>query len=120
MLPTIGLSIGLLVVLCSTAHAEALLTDQASIEHNPFQRPPELRGPTTADGEAPTLMAKGALELRGVLLAGSESQANISGRIMALGQELDGYRLVSVSIEEVELRRDGERIILRLPSGHEQ
>lgn len=103
----------------SALAAGELLTERADIDHNPFERPVELQARATG-GEAPTLMAKGALELRGVLLAGSESQANISGRIMALGEELDGYRLVSVSSEEVELRRDGEKIVLRLPRGQEQ
>ncbi len=114
---TLATCAGLLIY--GVVAAGELLTEQAGIDHNPFERPRELRAHAVGN-EAPTLMAKGALELRGVLIAGSGSQANINGRIMALGEVLDGYRLVSVSTEEVQLRRDGEKIVLRLRRGREQ
>ncbi len=113
-------SMGLLVVVCCAAHAEELLTELASIDHNPFQRPLALRAPAAANGEAPTLMGLGTLELRAVLVAGSGSQANINGHIMALGEEVDGYRLTSVSLDGAELRRDGENIVLVLDRGRQQ
>jgi hypothetical protein len=58
------------------------------------------------------------LILKSVLVAGSGSQANINGRIVALGEEVvEGYRLTSVSVDGVELRRDGETIVLHLDRG---
>lgn len=119
MLRAAGLSFGLLVAICLTAHADRLLTEQASIDHNPFQRPPSLLAPGTADGAGPTLMGVSTLELKAVLVAGSGSQANINGLVMGLGEEVDGYRLTLVSLDGVELRRDGETVVLRLHRGSE-
>ncbi len=119
MLPAARLSFGLLVAMCLAAHADELLTVQASIDHNPFQRPPSLLAPGTANGAGPTLMGVGTLELKAVLVAGSGSQANINGLVMGLNEEVDGYRLTSVSLDGVELRRDGETLVLRLDRGSE-
>lgn len=114
---TLVLCLGALI--CAGAASREPATAETVIEHNPFQRPPELQARASAS-EGPTLMAKGALELRGVLVAGSDSQANINGHIMKLGEEFDGYRLVSVSTDAAELRRGEEKIELRLQRGRDQ
>lgn len=115
MLRTTTMALGLLIGACSTVNAEELLTELASIGHNPFERPPSLLTPgATTNDATSTLMSAGRLELKAVLVAGSGSQANISGRIMTLGEEVDGYRLTSVSLDGVELRHDGEKLVLRL------
>lgn len=109
----------LALAICGAATAgEQPVTEQASIDHNPFERPPALRAPSASGDAAPTLLAMDNLILKSVLVAGSGSQANINGRIVALGEEVvEGYRLTSVSVDGVELRRDGETIVLHLDRG---
>lgn len=50
--------------------------------------------------------------LRGTMVAGQQSLANISGVIVPLGEEINGYKLVSVQEREVVLRKDNDRKVL--------
>jgi len=52
------------------------------------------------------------LELRGTIVAGQQSLANISGVIVSLGEEVNGYKLVGVQQREVVLLREHSRRIL--------
>lgn len=47
--------------------------------------------------------------LRALLVAGDASLANVDGTILALGDELDGYRLISVTQEETLFEKGSKR-----------
>ncbi len=54
------------------------------------------------------------LELRGVLSAGMNSLANVSGEILAIGESIDGYVLVGVNEDGAIFERAGTRYTVLL------
>lgn len=92
----------------------ALLSDAAPADEaplrNPFVRPRILQSAEAVavpDAPAP------ALELRGVLVAGRASLANVAGRFVRLGEQIDGYRLVLVTEDAATFERGG--VTVRIP-----
>ncbi len=84
-------------------------------QKNPFAKPAFmiLVEEAPANASRADLPAE-ALSLKATLIAKDRSYANIAGTILAIGEEHDGYRLVSVSEGAVVLERNGERIELML------
>lgn len=80
------------------------------IRHDPFRRP--AGGANTAEPGQPAAPAVWQPTLRGVLLAGKTSLANVDGQMVALGETLDGHRLVSVSDHQAVFEKDGRRMVL--------
>ncbi|MDH3642138.1 MAG: hypothetical protein OES38_08580 [Gammaproteobacteria bacterium] len=78
---------------------------------NPFARP---FLDTPAGPAATELAASGRPELRGVIVAGAGSVANLSGTLLALGEAASGYQLESVSEYSATFLHDGEPITLYL------
>jgi hypothetical protein len=82
--------------------------DEARIvlKTNPFERPAlqEKQANEVLNNRQP---AASALQLRATMVAGAESLANISGMIIGIGQEVDGYQLVSVRERNVILAKNG-------------
>ncbi len=105
-----GRHIGALVLAGLGGLALACQAHSAGILHkNPFAHPlPESSQPVpgVAGAELETSLA---LELRGTMLAGSESLVNISGLILGVGQEVDGYRIVSIHERQVVVEKNGEQ-----------
>jgi type II secretory pathway component PulC len=81
-------------------------TDAAAPLHiNPFVQPQ-----VVADADTVVVSAAAdTMVLRGVMLAGEHSLANISGQILGIGQEINGYRLIAVNEDNVVLDREGVR-----------
>jgi hypothetical protein len=80
---------------------------RGDLKSNPFEQP----APAEKVADKVQETAK-ALELRGIMIAGPRSQANIGGEIIAIGEEIDGYRLVSVKQRHVVLIRNDVKKIL--------
>jgi hypothetical protein len=82
------------------------------LQRNPFSRSvePVYSGGTATRG----VNAQGGFELRGVLIDGDASIANIGGVIVPVGGEVNGYRLISVTSREATLERHGEQIRLMM------
>lgn len=95
--------LGGLALACQAAGSAGIL------HKNPFAHPlPESSQPVQdAAGAAPE--ASLALELRGTMLAGAGSLANIGGMILGIGQEVDGYRIVSIHERQVVVEKNGEQ-----------
>lgn len=80
------------------------------IHHDPFRRP---AGSTTdAEPGQPAPPAAWQPILRGVLLAGKASLANVDGQMVAIGETLEGHRLVSISDHRAVFEKDGRRLVL--------
>lgn len=81
-------------------------------ERNPFVRP-QLNTPSSA---APMAIPQGRWlpELRTILLAGDMSMVNVGGKILRLGDDLDGYRLVKIKEGEAIFTKDGKYFRLLL------
>jgi hypothetical protein len=100
------ITILLAVLACGRAQADAAASP---LHVNPFLPPPDTTDAATAAREP-----AGSLEVRGVVVAGTHSLANIGGRIIGIGQKIGGYRLVSVTENNVVLDRGGVRRSLAL------
>lgn len=81
-------------------------------ERNPFQPPFDLDAQQPESMGAETEVEPEPLDLRATLLAGERSFANLGGSIVGVGEEIAGYRLVSVLEGEAVLSKDGETIRL--------
>lgn len=76
------------------------------LQTNPFERPAiEEKQATVAMNSSQTPAR--ALKLRATMVAGADSLANIGGMIIGIGQEIDGYQLLSVREREVILGKNG-------------
>ena len=82
------------------------------LRSNPFEQP--VTEEKVADEKQETV---DALELRGIMIAGPRSQANIGGEIIAIGEEVGGYRLVSVRPQHVVLIKNDVKKILAVDAG---
>jgi hypothetical protein len=98
----------LAVVLVLGCHQQGHAGDgSGDLKSNPFDQPaPVEKVPV----ETPA--AVNVLELRGIMIAGSRSQANIGGVIISIGEEIDGYKLLSVKPQHVVLVKNGVQKIL--------
>lgn len=105
---------GLLAALAIAGFSGAAVAEDASaLQNNPFRRPVF----STAASPAPvqdSLSDVSGLELRAILVAGRDSLVNVAGTIVRIGQEHEGYRLVSVDEEEVVFRKDGDDVTVKL------
>lgn len=99
-----------LPALLSLALASAIAADNPSLRHDPFARPVE---PAAAAGQPDASPpAPWQPTLRGVLLAGKGSLANVDGTLVAIGEKIEGHRLLSVSDRQAVFEKDGRRIVL--------
>lgn len=78
------------------------------LRHDPFRRP----GGTQVGAIAPAVEVEWRPRLRGVLLAGRSSLANVEGQMVGIGESLDGHRLLSVTDYQAVFEKDGRRITL--------
>ena len=77
------------------------------LKTNPFIRPLDLdKRETPDDNNDGQVVAE--MELRATMVAGQRSQANIGGKVIGLGEEVNGYQLIEVHPLHVVLDRDGE------------
>jgi hypothetical protein len=81
--------------------------DATPLANDPFLRP-GLVELAPAEAVAP-------LELRAVLSAGDDSLVDVGGRIVRVGDEVSGYRLVGVSEDSALFERDGRSLRVPLP-----
>ncbi len=106
----VSLSVALAMCLLSQACAADTV---ATLQTNPFSNPyigeREVTKDTVKKTPPPTVH-----ELRGTMTAGANSQANIGGVILTLGEAIDGYKLVAVKQRYVVLDKDGTQKTLSL------
>ena len=82
------------------------------ISKNPFTRPGYTADrPLPNDVQIP-IADLAPLKLKATLIAGSRTLANISGEILAPGDEIRGHRLLRVSEGEALLKKDGVLVTL--------
>jgi hypothetical protein len=106
----VSLSIVAVMSLFTQVHAS---DNPRALQTNPFSNPHISEKETTND-HAKTAIPPVVLELRGIIIAGSNSQANIGGTILAIGEDIEGYTLVSVKQRHVVLDKDGAQKTLSL------
>ena len=90
--------------------------------HDPFHKP-NVIAPAPVAGQAandnddiePIWKPKLSMTLR----AGRQSSANIGGKIVKIGEKIDGYKLIEVQERSVTLVKKGQVIHLNLDEAHE-
>jgi len=100
-----------LLVAAAACTSQALAADVPPLANDPFLRPQLIEPPEPAPAEA----ASPPLELRAILSAGDASRVDIGGRIVRVGEEIDGFTLISVSEDDALFERGGRSIRIALP-----
>ncbi len=71
--------------------------------------------PSAAEKEKPVAeILFNSMTLRAAVKAGKNSLVNVDGKIIAMGEKLEGYRLVSVGNGEAAFEKDGRRQTLKM------
>ena len=81
------------------------------LRYNPFEQP-EMR--EAGRGKPGTTMAATSMELRGTVVDGPDSLANIDGEYYRIDHEIAGYRVVRIDNGSVTLTRGGNERVLTL------
>ncbi len=121
------LTSALLLVLIAAGAGGAEQGGTHELRHDPFVRPPILEEPRPparpavaakkgAGPVSPTPAPEPPWEpqLRGTLLAGRGSVANVDGRVLGLGAETEGRRLVEVRERGAVFEKGGELVLLTM------
>ena len=88
--------------------------DELLLRHNPFLRP----APESTSG-APGAAATGdELTLRATLTDHGQALANINGRLIRPGDEINGYRIVTIDEGSVVLSRGAQERRLTVRNEH--
>ena len=91
--------------------------DQQSKEirprHDPFKKPDRLMKSSTKAPKTQNLFQT-KLQLFATLRAGKNSMVNIQGRIVQLGEEIDGYKLVEVNEYSAVFANNEQQVHLSL------
>jgi hypothetical protein len=81
------------------------------LKTDPFARPDDSQ--KQGDASVPVGQLNSLpLVLRGTVVAGRQSLANISGVVVSLGEEINGYKLVAIQQREAVLLKNGEQKVL--------
>lgn len=102
------------LLLAGVAPCAVLAEAQGGLNaHEPALRDPT-RPPDLRPARAPASKADSRLRLSSTLVSGERRTAIINGRIVAVGDRIQGARLLSIEPGRVRLRRQGREITLRL------
>jgi hypothetical protein len=99
-----------LVLLSAWPHLLSAAGGPPELSHNPFSRPPSevTRNERSAierdDGDGITL------DLQATMISNVSKLANVAGRILKPGDEIEGYLLVAIYEEYAVFRRDSQTI----------
>ena len=89
--------------------------------HDPFEMP-VLQQNTEPENnviQAPDQAPRIQLRLFSTLRAGKNSMANVSGRILKVGETIDGYKLIAVHERSVDMLKNQQRTHLTLDDSYE-
>lgn len=81
------------------------------LRYNPFEQPDMLDAGKGGPGNT---KAASGMELRGTVIDGQDSLANIDGDYYRLDHEVSGYRIVRIESGSVTLVRAGNETVLTL------
>jgi hypothetical protein len=97
-------------------------TQAGALTHDPFARPAVLKAPPPSaqsrdnGGAGKGTMSEPAWkpELAAVMVAGPKSAVSIDGKIVRIGEEIDGHRLVEVHEQSAVFVRNRKKVTLSL------
>lgn len=100
----------------SIASGSTIALPSIELEHNPFSYldiktlKPNRKTRTTAA----VARAQWRPELRATIIAGKMSVANVAGKVVRIGEKLDGYTLITVSRQSATFEKNQSRVILKM------
>ncbi len=102
------------LALASLAAAPLRAQSPPELRFDPFRPPPPAA--IAPDDSPPDRRPAIRFEpvLRSTVVAGERSLANLGGRILALGEEFGGYRLVAVRAFDATFVKDGREVLLEV------
>jgi len=110
---------GILVTALLVLHSPIYATEPPQLAHNPFSRPPSEvtvreRPPLKPDGTAQEL------DLRATMVASNSKLANVAGRTVRPGDEVQGYTLLKVYEDRAIFLRAGQRLTIYVKPDSEE
>lgn len=96
------------MILANTVDASS----ERTLKHNPFSRPPSERTIPDIDRVAWSEGVVQALDLRATLVGTRDRLANVGGRILRPGDEVQGYTLVRVYEDRAVFSRQGNHEVI--------
>lgn len=84
------------------------------LQNNPFLRPGHENINSENSNSTSNKKPVGSMQLRGIMRANSNSVANIDGEIISIGQQIQGYTLISIQQRHIVLERSGTKITLSI------
>lgn len=102
-----------LALLLSGAPYRALAADAAP-RHDPFARPKLAAETPAIPAAAPT--AEWRPQLSAIVAAGARSMVQVDSTVVELGEEIDGFRLVSVTEKKAVFAKGRRRVELTIGS----
>ena len=107
-----GMPYAIAVMVCFAAVAVAAAdADVTADPVNPFSRPARAEATNVSSAQVEVLERP---VLRGVIAAGRDSIANLSGALLAIGEEDGGYLLESVTETSATFLHEGKRVVFSL------
>jgi hypothetical protein len=100
----------LVLIMCATAVSYAGGSTY-DLKTNPFVRPVDTQKQLDVQ-ESAEESSTVPLVLRGTVVAGQRSLANISGVVVSLGEEINGYKLVAIQQRQAVLLKNNDRRVL--------
>ena len=101
----------LAIALTVMVDASTSASEPQELANNPFARPPsavamEIRNPVQADG------SPAPLDLRATMVGTTDKLANVGGRVVRPGDEIQGYTLLQVFEDHAIFGRDSNRLAI--------
>lgn len=105
----------LATLLGASVHAD----EPAKLAHNPFSRPPS----TVSDDARDLVQSDGSvtpLDLRATMVSSNRKLANVAGRTLSPGDEVQGYVLLKILEDRAIFSRDGKRLTVLVKPDSEE
>lgn len=99
-------------VLVSMVLGIAAAEEPQSLKHNPFSRPPSERTVWEPDAGLNTDSGGPVIDLRATMVATNDRLANIGGRILRPGDDVQGYSLLQVFEDRAIFLREGKQLTI--------
>jgi hypothetical protein len=94
----------------------ASVANPVTLKTNPFMRPTLDDSASYNTNTTANTASAGSMRLRGIMLANNNSLADIDGKIINIGQQVNGYTLIAVKQRHIVLDRNGIQITLSIDS----
>ena len=95
--------------------------DSSVLNTNPFIKPNSLLVNTNSNNSnADKQYSQTEIQLHATLYSEDQSLANVNGKIIFVGEEINGYKLISVGEGVAIFKKNGEEITLSVSEIHEK